>query len=126
MLLRNGELWMLKKPDKEVEHDYLRLFRVGLKSLNSSLMLLRDGHALGKLRANRIASEAYPVFYKRGDNQKKIGVYQSLQKNRNNFLKKRIVLTFEVFETSKVFIRARSWKDLRGSGNPKAITFEVF
>jgi len=31
MLLRNGELWMLEKPDEEVENDYFRLFRVGLK-----------------------------------------------------------------------------------------------
>jgi len=31
MLLRNGELWMLEKPDEEVEQDYFRLFRVGLK-----------------------------------------------------------------------------------------------
>lgn len=31
MLVRNGELWMLEKPDQEVEQDYFRLFRVGLK-----------------------------------------------------------------------------------------------
>lgn len=31
MVLRNGELWMLEKPDNEVERDYFRLFRVGLK-----------------------------------------------------------------------------------------------
>lgn len=31
MLYRNGELWMLETPDKEVEQDYFRLFRVGLK-----------------------------------------------------------------------------------------------
>lgn len=31
MLLRNDELWMLEKPDEEVEQDYFRLFRVGLK-----------------------------------------------------------------------------------------------
>lgn len=31
MLLRNDELWMLEKPDLEVEQDYFRLFRVGLK-----------------------------------------------------------------------------------------------
>ena len=31
MLVRNGELWMLETPDEEVEKDYFRLFRVGLK-----------------------------------------------------------------------------------------------
>ena len=31
MLLRNHELWMMEKPDNEVERDYFRLFRVGLK-----------------------------------------------------------------------------------------------
>jgi ATP-binding cassette subfamily B protein len=31
MLLRNGELWMLEKSDEELEKDYFRLFRVGLK-----------------------------------------------------------------------------------------------
>lgn len=31
MMLRNNELWMLEKPDDEVEKDYFRLFRVGLK-----------------------------------------------------------------------------------------------
>jgi hypothetical protein len=31
MLLRNGELWMMEKPDEEEERDYFRLFRVGLK-----------------------------------------------------------------------------------------------
>ena len=31
MLYRNGELWMQETPDKEVEQDYFRLFRVGLK-----------------------------------------------------------------------------------------------
>ncbi|WP_439482814.1 hypothetical protein [Cyclobacterium plantarum] len=31
MLLRNNELWMQEKPDDEVEKDYFRLFRVGLK-----------------------------------------------------------------------------------------------
>ncbi|SHN25271.1 protein of unknown function [Cyclobacterium lianum] len=31
MLIRNGELWMQEKPDEEVERDYFRLFRVGLK-----------------------------------------------------------------------------------------------
>jgi hypothetical protein len=31
MLLRNGELWMMEKPDEEEEKDYFRLFRVGLK-----------------------------------------------------------------------------------------------
>ena len=32
MLLRNNELWMLEKPNEEVEQDYFRLFRVGLKT----------------------------------------------------------------------------------------------
>lgn len=31
MLVRNGELWIQEKPDEEVERDYFRLFRVGLK-----------------------------------------------------------------------------------------------
>lgn len=31
MLIRNGELWMMEKPDEELERDYFRLFRVGLK-----------------------------------------------------------------------------------------------
>lgn len=31
MVLRNGEIWMQEKPDEEVERDYFRLFRVGLK-----------------------------------------------------------------------------------------------
>jgi len=31
MLVRNGELWIMEKPDIEVERDYFRLFRVGLK-----------------------------------------------------------------------------------------------
>lgn len=31
MVLRNGELWMLEKPGEEVERDYFRLFRMGLK-----------------------------------------------------------------------------------------------
>ncbi len=31
MLLRNGELWMMEKPDEEIERDYFRLFKVGLK-----------------------------------------------------------------------------------------------
>lgn len=31
MMIRNGELWMLEKPDEDVEQDYFRLFRVGLK-----------------------------------------------------------------------------------------------
>jgi hypothetical protein len=31
MLVRNGELWMQEKPDEEVERDYFRLFRVGLR-----------------------------------------------------------------------------------------------
>jgi len=33
MVLRNGELWMMEKPDEEVEQDFFRLFRVGLKSI---------------------------------------------------------------------------------------------
>lgn len=35
MLLRNGQLWMMEKPDEEVERDYFRLFRVGLKVDNN-------------------------------------------------------------------------------------------
>ncbi|QDH81529.1 hypothetical protein FKX85_08315 [Echinicola soli] len=31
MLVRNGELWMLGKPDGEIERDYFQLFKVGLK-----------------------------------------------------------------------------------------------
>ena len=31
MLVRNGELWMQENPNEEVEEDYFRLFRVGLK-----------------------------------------------------------------------------------------------
>jgi hypothetical protein len=31
MLIRNGELWMMEKPDEEEERDYFRLFKVGLK-----------------------------------------------------------------------------------------------
>ena len=31
MLLRNGELWMQEKPDEEIERDYFRLFRIGLR-----------------------------------------------------------------------------------------------
>lgn len=31
MLVRNGELWMIEKPDEEKERDFFRLFRVGLK-----------------------------------------------------------------------------------------------
>lgn len=31
MLIRNHELWMFEEPDREVEKDYFRLFRVGLK-----------------------------------------------------------------------------------------------
>jgi len=65
MLLRNGELWMLKKPDKEVEHDYLRLFRVGLKSPFQPDAA--PGRTCpGEIEGYRIASEAYPLFYKRG------------------------------------------------------------
>ncbi|MCH7399259.1 hypothetical protein MM236_14755 [Belliella sp. DSM 107340] len=32
MLLRDGQLWVMEKPDPEVEKDYFRLYRVGLKS----------------------------------------------------------------------------------------------
>ena len=31
MLIRNGELWMQEKPDEEIERDYFRLFRIGLR-----------------------------------------------------------------------------------------------
>jgi hypothetical protein len=31
MLVRNGELWMQELPDEEVERDYFRLFKVGLR-----------------------------------------------------------------------------------------------
>lgn len=31
MLVRNGELWMMEKPDEDVEKDYFQLFRVGWK-----------------------------------------------------------------------------------------------
>jgi hypothetical protein len=31
MIIRNGELWMMEKPDEEEERDYFKLFRVGLK-----------------------------------------------------------------------------------------------
>ncbi|WP_339713011.1 hypothetical protein [Cyclobacterium amurskyense] len=31
MVLRNGELWMMEKPNEEIEQDYFQLFRVGLK-----------------------------------------------------------------------------------------------
>jgi hypothetical protein len=34
MLVRNGELWMMEKSDEEIERDYFRLFKVGLKSEN--------------------------------------------------------------------------------------------
>jgi hypothetical protein len=34
MLIRNGELWMLEKPDEEIELDFFRLFRMGLKIEN--------------------------------------------------------------------------------------------
>jgi hypothetical protein len=34
MLIRNGEIWMLEKTDEEIERDYFRLFRVGLKIEN--------------------------------------------------------------------------------------------
>lgn len=44
----------------------------------SSLMLLRDGHALGKLRATRLQRELIRSFLLE-DNQEKIGVYQSLR-----------------------------------------------
>jgi hypothetical protein len=32
ILLRDGELWMMEKPDEEEEKDYFRLFKVGLKT----------------------------------------------------------------------------------------------
>lgn len=35
MLLRDEQLWMMEKPDEEVERDYFRLFRVGLKVENN-------------------------------------------------------------------------------------------
>lgn len=35
MLLRDRQLWMMEKPDEEVERDYFRLFRVGLKVENN-------------------------------------------------------------------------------------------
>ncbi len=41
-------------------------------------MLLRDGHALGKLRATGLQRELIRSFLLE-DNQEKIGVYQSLQ-----------------------------------------------
>ncbi|WP_439482828.1 alpha/beta hydrolase [Cyclobacterium plantarum] len=44
----------------------------------SSLMLLRDGHALGKLRATGLQRELIRSFLLE-DNQEKIGVYQSLR-----------------------------------------------
>lgn len=31
MVVRNEELWLLEKSDDEIEQDYFRLFRVGLK-----------------------------------------------------------------------------------------------
>lgn len=31
MLLRDGQLWMMEQPDNEIEKDYFRLYRVGLK-----------------------------------------------------------------------------------------------
>ena len=34
MLLRNGELWMMEKPDDEIENDYFRLYKVGIKVEN--------------------------------------------------------------------------------------------
>lgn len=45
---------------------------------HSSLMLLRDGHALGKLRATGLYGKFISSFIKE-DKQEKIGVYQSLQ-----------------------------------------------
>ncbi|NHE58880.1 hypothetical protein G9Q97_18875 [Cyclobacterium sp. GBPx2] len=36
MLLRNNELWMQEKPDKEEERDYFRLFRVELRVANKN------------------------------------------------------------------------------------------
>jgi len=37
ILLRNGELWMMEMPDEEVERDYFRLFRVGLRPDDPSI-----------------------------------------------------------------------------------------
>lgn len=34
MLVRDGQLWMMEKPDEEVEQDYFKLFRVELKVEN--------------------------------------------------------------------------------------------
>ncbi|EIM72072.1 hypothetical protein A3SI_20052 [Nitritalea halalkaliphila LW7] len=34
MLVRDGQLWMMEKPNEEEEQDYFRLFRVGLKIEN--------------------------------------------------------------------------------------------
>ena len=34
MIFRNGELWMMAKPDGEVELDYFQIFKVGLKVKN--------------------------------------------------------------------------------------------
>ncbi|EIM75800.1 hypothetical protein A3SI_12124 [Nitritalea halalkaliphila LW7] len=34
MLVRDGQLWMMEKPNEEEEQDYIRLFRVGLKIEN--------------------------------------------------------------------------------------------
>lgn len=31
MMIRNGELWMQEFPDEEMEQDYFRLFKIGLK-----------------------------------------------------------------------------------------------
>lgn len=45
---------------------------------HSSLMLLRDGHALGKLRATGLHGKLISSFIKE-DKQEKVGVYQSLQ-----------------------------------------------
>jgi hypothetical protein len=35
MLLRDGQLWMMEKPDEKVERDYFKLFRVGLNIENN-------------------------------------------------------------------------------------------
>ncbi|SHN18449.1 hypothetical protein SAMN04488057_109164 [Cyclobacterium lianum] len=45
---------------------------------HSSLMLLRDGHALGKLRATGLHQKLIRSFVLE-DNQEKVGVYQALQ-----------------------------------------------
>lgn len=37
MIVRNGELWMMGKPNGDVELDYFQIFRVGLKIDNANL-----------------------------------------------------------------------------------------